>query len=188
MGSFSTTAPGDLIVAFVKTSGPGAGGSQWLNSVSGAGLSWSRAGRANGQYGDSEVWYARAPSVLSGVTVTAMRQVAGYDGSMTLVAFKHAGGIGSVASASQPSGAAGATLGLTTSGSSIWGVGNDWDGALARTLPSTDSMYKQWVAYADTFWLEKAKAAATGSSTYIGTTAPTNDQYNFVAVEVLPGA
>ena len=79
----------------------------------------------------------------------------------------------------------------TRSGSLVLGVGNDWDGAVARTLAANQTMVHQFLGpYGDTFWVQRLTAAvpASGTSTALSDTAPTNHQWNLSVVEVLPPA
>ena len=186
--AFSTAAAGELLVAFVSADGPVAGGQ--TATVTGGGLTWTLARRTNTRAGTSEVWVANAPGVLSNATVTSTLSKNTYDQSLTVVAFQGASGIGATASASGASGAP--TIGLTTTqaGSWVYGVGNDWDSAIARTLPAGQTMVHQWVdsAVGDTFWAQSTTTATAlaGTPVTLNATAPTTDRWNFAAVEILP--
>ena len=72
----------------------------------------------------------------------------------------------------------------------VFGVGNDWDGAVARTLPAGRSIVSQWVdtSAGDTFWVQRRDdpVAAAGTVVTTSDTAPTNHRWNLVAIEVLP--
>ncbi|HXI27475.1 MAG TPA: hypothetical protein VNG89_03610, partial [Vicinamibacterales bacterium] len=63
------TAAGDLVVAFLGSSGPA--GQAETNTVEGGGLTWTLARRVNGQDGVAEIWSARSSTALSGITVTS---------------------------------------------------------------------------------------------------------------------
>jgi hypothetical protein len=184
---FSTALPGELLVAFVASDGPS--GTQTA-TVSGAGLTWTLARRANGQLGTSEVWTARASSLLSNAQVTSTPASGGFDQSLTVVTFAGAAGIGATAGGSAGTGAPSLSLTTTADGCWVHAVGNDWDGATARTLASNQQMVHQWVdtAVGDTFWSERTTAPTrgVGVSVPIGATAPTNDRWNLAAVEVKP--
>jgi hypothetical protein len=180
---------GNLVLAFVGADGPGT--APETSSVSGSGLTWVLVRRANSSNGASEVWKAVLPSSSTSVTATAT-PAGSYDASLTLVAFDGAAGAGASIAASGPSGAAGANLATTQPGSWVFGVGNDWDGAVARSLPGSQTMRHEWVdtPAGNTFWTQSAASAATdtGTTVTVGTTAPTDHQWNFVAVEVLASA
>ena len=65
--------------------------------MTGAGLTWTLKRRTNTQLGTSEIWTATASTVLNGVIVTAAQAIGGFDQSLTVVAFRGAGGTGAVA-------------------------------------------------------------------------------------------
>ena len=72
----------------------------------------------------------------------------------------------------------------------MYAAGNDWDRAVARTVPATQTMVNQIVdtAVGDTFWVQRQTAAvASPGAVTINDTAPTNDQWNYTAIEVLAG-
>jgi Domain of unknown function (DUF1929)/Bacterial Ig domain len=152
--AFSTTAPGDVLVAFATSDGP-LGTGQTL-TVSGAGLVWSLVKRVNAQSGSTEIWTATAATTLANVTVKSTQSKAGYDQSLTVVAFRNAAGIGASATASAPSGAPAVNLTATAAGSVIYGAGNDYDNAIHRTPgPGYGGFKKGCVA-------PKAKAIRSG--------------------------
>jgi hypothetical protein len=72
-------------------------------------------------------------------------------------------------------------------GSWVWGVGNDWDRAVARTPVSGQILQQQWVdtRVGDTFWVQSTGGpqAAPGIVT-LHDNAPTNDRWNMTAVEI----
>ena len=79
---------------------------------------------------------------------------------------------------------------LTTAGSTslVFAVGHDWDGAVARTLPSGWVMLDQWLSTStgDTFWSQytNTPTAAAGSVVNVADTTPTNDRWDLVGVEL----
>jgi hypothetical protein len=186
--SVSTSAAGDLLLAFVGSDGPS---SAQTVTVSGAGLSWTLVKRTNGQPGDTEIWSARAATQLTGASVTATQASADYDQSLTVVAFKGAGGVGAMAGRSAASGAPSVTLTTTKASSLALGVGNDYDNAIARTLGAGQTMAHQWVdtVTGDTFWTQRTTAltGAAGSVVSINDSAPTADRWNLSIVEVTAG-
>jgi hypothetical protein len=183
--AFSTTSPGDLIVAFVSADGPTT--SRTTAVVSGGGLTWTVDVRSNARGGTTEVWHARAAGTLTNVVVKSTTSD-GLDQSLTVVAFKGAGGIGARVAASGATGAP--TTSLTTVGanSRVYGVGNDVDRATARSVGSGQALVQQWLAGGsnDTFWVQTRGAAtgAAGSSVTINDTAPVTDRWNLAAVEI----
>jgi hypothetical protein len=98
-------------------------------------------------------------------------------------------GVGASAVAAGANGAP--TVNLTTTGpkSLVFAVGNDWDRAVARTLPAGWTMLDQFVntSSGDTFWSQYTNqpTGAAGSVVVATDTAPTNDQWNMVAVELI---
>jgi hypothetical protein len=186
--AFSTAGPGELLVAFVATDGPSSGGQ--TVTVSGAGLSWTLGRRTNTQLGTSEVWTAYASGQLSGATVTSTLGQAGYDQSLTVLAVQGASGIGATAGASAGSGAPTVTVTTTAAGSWVFGVGNDWEHPVARTLGAGQTLVHQWVdtGNSNTFWVQSTTAPTPGSGTavQVNDTGPTTDRWNLAAVEVRP--
>ena len=90
---FSTSTTGDLLIAFVAYDGPS--GSPQTASVSGAGLTWALVQRGNSQAGTPEIWSAKATGALSGVTVISQPGTGTtYHGSLTVIAFSNASGMG----------------------------------------------------------------------------------------------
>ena len=101
--AFSTATAGDLLIAFVSYDGP-LGGPQTA-TVSGAGLTWTLVERSNTQAGTSEIWTARPAGTLVNATVQAVPGAPGFHGSMTVIAFTNAVGIGVVGRTGAPTGA-----------------------------------------------------------------------------------
>ena len=187
--SLTTTAANDLVVAFVAGDGPPGPGNQ-AYTVSGAGLTWTLAKRSNTQSGDAEIWWARASGTLSSQTVRATPTAGNFDGSLTVIAFANAGGIGATAAAGAATGAPDLSLTNTAAGSWVYAVGNDWDRAVARTPVSGQVIVHQRIdtPVGDTFWVQSTAAPNTAAGTVdIHDSAPTNDQWNYAGVEVLPG-
>ena len=185
--SFHTAAAGETLLAFVGSDGPAQSAGQTV-TVSGAGLTWTLVKRANGQFGDAEIWQATASSVLPGATVTSTPAQSGYDQSLTVIAMEGTAGVGASASASAGSGAPTLSLTTTKATSLIFAVGNDWDNAAARTLPAGWVSLNQWLdtTTGDTFWSQytNVPVPAAGTPVAVGDTAPTTDQWNLVAVEL----
>jgi chitodextrinase len=189
--ALTTSAPGELLLAFLSTDGPSGGGSQSFTGVTGGGLTWRLRRRANGQAGTAEIWAANAPVTLNNATVTATRASGTYQGSITVVAFAGADQIvdGATAAASASTGAPSVSLTTTRPGAWVWGVGNDWDKATARTVGPSQTKVDEFLAPAgDTLWVQRQNAAtpAGGTQVTINDTAPTADRWNFAAIEVLP--
>ncbi|HSS05201.1 MAG TPA: galactose oxidase-like domain-containing protein [Solirubrobacterales bacterium] len=189
--AFSTAAPGELLLAFITSDGPSTGGSQTFSKVTGGGLTWRLRRRANTQAGTAEIWAANAPATLASATVTATRGSGSYSGSITVVTFTGADQVvdGSTAAASGSTGAPSVALATTRAGSWVWGVGNDWDRATARTVGANQTKVDEFLApFGDTMWVQRQTAATpfSGTQVTLNDTAPTADRWNLAAIEVLP--
>ncbi|MGZ4716336.1 MAG: fibronectin type III domain-containing protein [Acidimicrobiales bacterium] len=185
--AITTTAADDLLVAFVSSDGPTTGGQ--TATVTGAGLTWTLARRTNTQLGTSEVWSARASSILTNVTVRSTQGTGGFDQALTVVAFKGAVGIGKSVSAWGANGPPTATFNTQRSASLVYAVGNDWDSATGRTVGPNQSLVHQFVdtGAGDTFWTQalNGPAGPVESVITLNDTAPTADQWNFSMVEIV---
>ena len=183
--SFHTALPGELLLAFVASDGPASGGQ--TATVSGAGLTWTLVKRANSQLGTAEIWQATAASVVTG-TVSSTQANTGYDQSLTVVAIQGTDGIGASAAAGAASGAPAVSLVTTGAGSLLFGVGNDWENAIPRTLGLNQIFQHEWVdtGVNDTYWVQNITqpTGPAGSVATLNDTAPTSDRWNFAAVEV----
>src|SRR5262249_3185254 len=145
--AFSTTQPGELVVAFVTADGPSAANAQTISGVTGAGLTWRLRQRTNAQAGTSEIWTAAASTVLSNVTVAATHG-GNFMGSITVASFIGADTTtdGAVGTASAATGAPSGSLTTRKAGSWVWGVGNDWDRAQARTVGTGQTKVDEYLA------------------------------------------
>ena len=185
--TFSTSGPGELLVAFVAWDGPDTGAQ--TSQVTGAGLTWTLVKRSNAQRGDSEIWTAKPAGSLTNATVTAETiGSSGWYGSLTVIAFKNASGVGIAGAASAPSGAPDIYLPGIAEGNWVFAVGNDWDGAVARTPVAGQVLVHQRVetAVGDTFWVQSTLAPSTApGQVEIRDSAPTNHQWNFAAAEIV---
>jgi hypothetical protein len=188
--SITTSAANELIVAFVSSDGPSGSGQQTF-TVAGSGLTWTLAKRSNGQSGDAEIWWARASGTLTAQTVTATPSGGGFHGSLVVVTFTKAAGIGVTAASSAASGAPDLSLANTGAGSWVYAVGNDWDNAVARTPVSGQVIVHQRTdtSAGDTFWVQSTTAPNASAGTVdIHDSAPTADRWDYAGVEILPGS
>jgi len=187
--ALTTAQANELLVAFITSDGPRVG-VQSISGVTGGGLTWNLSKRVNSQSGTAEIWTAAASSVLSNATVEATRAVGSYVGSITVAAFINANTstIGAVAGSSGADGAPTTTLTATKGGSVVWGVGNDWDKATARTIGSGQTMVDQYLAsVGDTYWVQRLdNATIAGHVVTISDAGPTDDQWDLAAIEILP--
>jgi len=193
--SFSTQTGNELLLAFVATDYI-SGSNTTVTNVTGAGVNWTLVKRTNTQKGTAEIWRAFATTPLTNATVTATLSqsvlslltvvtYAGVDTSGT----NGSGAIGATATGNAKKGAPSASLVTTRNGSWVFGVGNDYDNAIARTPDSGQSLVSQYLTPAgDTYWVQKqdAPTALAGTTVKIDDTAPTGDRFNLSAVEVLP--
>jgi outer membrane biosynthesis protein TonB len=192
--AFSTSAPNELLLAYVATD-YGSGPNTTVTGVTGAGLQWVLAVRTNLQGGTSEIWRAFALTPLSNVTVSATlsQSVAS---SLTVTSFKGvdpsgtsgSGALGAISSASSSSGAPSASLLTTRNNSLVVGVGNDYDNAIARVLPSGQSLLHQFLSPTqDTYWVQSLNSLTPWSATRVtlNDLAPNSDRFNLSLCEIL---
>jgi len=151
--------------------------------------------RTNVQSGTAEVWRAFAPAVLSNVFVKATLSQSVVS-SMTVVSFagmdatgtNGSGAIGKTASGNARTGAPTASLVTTRNNSWVWGVGNDYDNSIGRTVGSGQSLVHQDLSSTgDTYWVQRQNAATalSGTTVVLNDTAPATDRYNLTIVEIL---
>ena len=183
-----TAMPGETLLAFVSADGP-AGSRRQTASVSGAGVRWKLVERANERSGDSEVWTATAHTILTAGEITATLSNPGFDESLTIIAMEGVTGVGSGARASGTTGAPHLELTTSAATSLVFAVGNDWDRAVPRVLPSGWVPLDQWLdtRTGDTFWSQYTNqpTGRSGSTVAVRVTAPTTDQWNLAAVELV---
>jgi hypothetical protein len=191
--AFSTASANELLLAFVSTDATSPGIT--VTGVTGAGLTWNLVRRTNAQLGTSEIWRAFAANRLSNVTVQAnlSQSVAA---SLTVVSFtgvdssgtNGSGAIGATGSGNANPGAPTASLVTTRGNSWVFGVGNDWDRPIARTVPNDQALVNQYLAtVGDTYWMQRQSAPtpASGTTVTISNPGPATDRYNLTIVEVL---
>jgi hypothetical protein len=192
-GAFSTTSPNELLLAFISGDYR-TGTNTTVTGVTGAGLTWVLVQRTNAQRGTSEIWRAFAPTTLSAVSVTATLSQS-TAGSMTVVSFSNvdttgtngSGAIGATASANKNAGAPIATLTTTRNNSWVFGVGNDFDDAVARTVGLDQTMVNQYLAtIGDTYWVQRTTnpVPTAGTLVTINDTAPTANRFNLSLCEI----
>ena len=188
--TFSTASANELLLAYIATDWK-SGSNTVVNSVSGGGLSWSLVKRTNVQSGTAEIWGAFATARLTNITVTASLSQSVY-ASIAVVSYTGADPAtptGAVGTGNGKSGAPSANLVTTRSGSWVFGVGNDFDNAIARTPAAGQKVVNQYLApVGDTYWvqMQNTPTASSGTTVYINDTAPNGDRYNVSLVEVLP--
>jgi len=154
----------------------------------GTGLAWKLVQRTNENLGTAEIWSATAAAAMTGATISSTLATIGQFQSLTVVTFRGALGIGAVAGATALSGPPHVELVTTRAGSLVFGVGNDWDNDLARTVPAGQSLVRQYLSQADdTFWVQSlvGAVAAAGTPVTLDNPEPTTDRWNYSAVEIL---
>jgi hypothetical protein len=195
--TFSTNSGNELLLAFVATDYV-SGSNTTVTSVAGGGLTWALVVRTNTQSGSSEIWRAFATGPISNATVTATLSQS-VIASIEVISFtgvdtsgiNGSGAVGATKSVSSGSGAPAATLVTTRNNSWVFGVANDYDNAIARTLGPGQTLIDQYLTPSgDTYWMQRQTSATplSGTSVTLNDTAPTGDRYNFSLVEVLPPA
>jgi len=188
---FSTSGP-TVLVALVASDGPTTGANNQNLTITGAGLAWTRVARASTSRGVSEIWTANASASLSGAQVTSTQSVTVVLGlpvnqMLTVAAFSNATGVGATGIRSGTTGAPTVSLVTTSDNSLIYGVGNDFDRAIARTVGTGQLKVDEFLAPSgDTMWVQARTALSgpAGSTMTLNDTAPTGDQWNFAIVEI----
>jgi hypothetical protein len=157
--------------------------------VSGGGLTWTLVRRVNTRQGSSEIWRAFASAFLSNASISLTQSSTGYHQSLTVVAFAGATAVGASNTANGASGQPTVSVTTTRAGSLVYGVGNDWDRAVARTVPADQTKVHEWVetTLGDTYWVQAHIGAVptVGTAVTLNDTAPTNDRWNFAIVEIV---
>ncbi|MGD1078804.1 MAG: N,N-dimethylformamidase beta subunit family domain-containing protein [Candidatus Sulfotelmatobacter sp.] len=192
--TFSTSKTNELLLAFVATDATSA--NMTVTGVTGASLTWTLVKRTNTQLGTAEIWRAFSSTALSNVSVTATlaKSVAA---SLTVVTFTGvdpsgtggSGAIGNTGSGNANPGAPTAQLTTTRNNSWVFGVGNDYDNAIARTPGPNQAIVHQYLStLGDTYWAQRQNSTTptSGTAVTINDTAPTTDRYNLSICEILP--
>jgi chitodextrinase/regulation of enolase protein 1 (concanavalin A-like superfamily) len=187
--SFSTAQTNELVVAFIISDGPTSG--QSISAVNGGGLTWTLRKRVNTQAGTAEIWQAVAAAKLTNATVTATRATGTYQGMINVVSFIGASLSvnGATGGSSAGTGAPTASLVTTKAGSWVWGAGDDWDSATARTVGANQTKVNEYLSsLGDTFWVQRqtSTTAQTGTTVTLNDTAPTADRWNLALIEIIP--
>ena len=194
--AFSTASTNQVVVVFLSFDDltPGNG----TTAMTGGGLTWTMVARQNARRGGVEVWRAYAANRLTNATVTAtITQPT--PATIAVVSFTGAdtsgtnasGAIGAVGKKSGTNTLAAANVSVTTTraNSWVWGVGNDWDGDAARTVPSDQTLLHQYLYWGGaTLWTQRRNTTTptVGSAVQINVTAPTSREWNMIAVEIKP--
>jgi hypothetical protein len=187
----STTGGGELLVALVQADGA-ATATQTVKSVTGAGLTWTRASWADlTGAGSSEVWQAYAPTKLTNATVQAsFAQPA--DGLISVESFTGAAHqLGAVGIGSKPGGPAKATVTPASSNSLVIAGGLDWSTATKPIPVAGQSLVTTFIdsTVGDWYWTQSVAAPTTaGTPVTVQAGLPANDRWSLVAVEIPPAS
>ena len=187
--AFTTTLPNTLLIALMSSDTSSS--KVTFSTVTGGGLSWRLRQRTNNQLGTAEIWQAVAVSPISGAVATATRTGGAAVGAMMVVGFVGAdtAADGAVGTGDATKGAPTAQLTSTRAGSQVWGVGTDYDRAVARTVGSNSTKVDEYLAPTDdTYWVERLTnpVASAGLVVKLADTAPTGDRFDFSLIEIRP--
>lgn len=189
----TTTASGELVLAFVSADGP-TGQRQKITGVTGGGLTWTLASRADmvKGTGTAEVWQAYATTPLKGAVVKAALQDKDWDGAITVVTFTGAAPkVGAAGNDGARKGTPSVSLVTTRNGSLIMAAGHDWSHATAETPGPGQTIVTQNLdtRVNDTYWVQQTTTIATaGTTVTVGDTAPTDNRWELAAIEVCPAS
>jgi hypothetical protein len=192
--AITTNFPNEVLLAFISVNQ----GSTTISSVTGGGLTWVNAGRANTNSGSVELWRAFAPVPLAQFSV-----VMNFSASTKSCNYLIVGLIGADITGTNGSGAIGAlntaainasapTVSLTTTRnySWVWGIVNNSSSTNTCTVGSGQTQLRnaQDTTNACRSWMQRQSSltAASGTVVTINDTAPTTDTCNILAVEILP--
>ena len=177
----------EVLLAFVATdyiSGP----NTTVTSVSGGGLTWVLVVRSNAQAGTSEIWRAFAPARLTNVDGHGDHLAGGHvvDHRDELHRCRHVRDQRlrrdrRHRQRNSSYGAPSASLVTTRNNSMVFGVGNDYDNAIARTLGTGQTLMHQYLtSVGDTYWVQRRTSPTplAARAVTINDTAPTSDRYN----------
>jgi hypothetical protein len=188
---FHTAAPGEVLVAFVSSSGPA--GQRQTATVSGGGLKWKLVKRQNAQSGDSEAWTATSDHVLVNAAVRSTASIPGYEQLLTVIAMEGVSKIGASTGASARGAMPPVELVTTSATSLVFAVGNDQSPtalhAAITTLPRGWVPLHQWVGQVNgsSYWSQYTNdpTGAAGSVVAVSHALPARSASNLVAVELV---
>jgi hypothetical protein len=188
--SFSTSAGNELVVASISADGPSMG-TQKVSSVSGGGLTWTRAARSNRSgFGTTEVWFAYATAPLTNVRVKARLAETPFGGTITVTAYRGAADhLGAVATGGRASGAPSVSLTPTACGSLVWAAGHDWT-RITNIIPAAgQTIFHRFndTRSNDVYWVQQVSAPTDGTTpVVVGDGNLGQDRWSLAAVEILP--
>lgn len=203
--AFTTPAAVFLVALCGRNTNAGTDGT---GTVSGAGLTWTLAGRkgktgATGQIaggtaqdGCVEVWWAYSASALTSQTVTSTRNTGTGIGSEHSLQVEVLTGAettwgGAIAANAAASAAPTVTVTTTQAGSWIFGVISDWNQAGLGTAGSGVTIISEYNPSGQITihnLRETASTSSSGTAVTINLTAPATEQYNMLGVEIRASA
>lgn len=188
---FSTNGGNELIVVFLTSTGSNTV-SESFTSVTGAGLTFTLARRANLQKGTAEIWYAYSPNRLTNAQIVAARQNGSYQGLMRVVTFMGANQTIGATAAGSGKGLPSVSLTTTVAGSLVLGVGNDPTSSLVHTVGPNQKLTQSYrvTGINQSFWTQQQSVTnpTAGATVILDNTTPTADSWNMAAIEVIPAS
>ena len=195
-----TTPANVLLVALVGRDSASAGVDA-TGTVSGAGLTWTLAGRksavgATGQVaggtaqpGCAEIWWAYSSTALTSVTVTDTRAGGPDDHAIQVMVITGAESTwgGAIAANGAASGLPTATLTTTAANSWVMACSTDWSAGGNATAGSGQTIISQFHLASQIsihFWRRTATTPTSGTSVTCNLTAPSGQQYDMLALEI----
>lgn len=183
--AFSTDGP-RLLVAFTSSDGPA---TRQTTTVSGAGLTWTLAQRADSKGGTAEIWTAYASGPLTDASVTSVQKSGGFAQLLTVEVFAGASGVGAGATAGKTDGRPAATVTTTAADSQVFAVGEDYSRVVAVSPGPGQSLLEQFPDNVDhnAFWVQDQNQYTpdAGTAVTVDDTLSAKDVWNLAAVEIL---
>jgi Ca2+-binding RTX toxin-like protein len=188
-----SAAPNTLLVALISADGTAARPTAVTGVTNTAprgttGLAWTRATGTSAQPGTAEIWWAFAPTAITGTSVRARLNRAN-PGSMTVLAFTGASSTltGTVAAASGATGIPTASLITSAASSLVVAVGTAQGPAGTMTAPAGQVIVNQFSPTGgDTYWSQRTTAPIASGATVTVTSTPSGAQgaWNLALVEI----
>lgn len=197
-----TTPANVLLIAMVGRNVSVAGGSA-TGTVSGAGLTWTLAGRKSAvgtgqiaggtaQDGCFEIWWAYSAAALTAQTVTDTGGAIDHALNVLVITGAETTWAGAIAAGGGSGTSAVPTATVTTTAAGSWVISGDSDwnasGTSATSTPGTGqtSINNYWRSgqIAIHFWRQTSTTSASGTAVTNDLTAPTGQTWNELAIEV----
>jgi Bacterial Ig domain/Lysyl oxidase len=187
---FHTAAPRETLLAFVSSSGTGAGAEPV--TVDGAGLTWKLVRRSSSSTGDAEIWTATAPRVLSRATVTSrfvhLRSGQHPSVSLRVIGMEGVDGVGASSAGSGTSDAPAVDLTTTEGTSLVFALGSGGS-AVSPRFPTGWVRLDESSAGATTSpsWTQFSNQPTGAAGTVVAVKAHESSasRWNLVAVELV---